>query len=44
VYPGNNEFTVSSGLKANSAMLDFANTIAPAFFTRMTWNASFVGL
>src|SRR6185369_3107285 len=40
VYPGRIEFTVSYGLNANSAMFDFARTIAPASLIRLTWNAS----
>jgi hypothetical protein len=40
VYPGRTEFTVSYGLNANSAMFDFASTIAPAARTLRTWNAS----
>ena len=34
------EFTVSSGLNANSAMFDLASTIAPAALMRFTRNAS----
>jgi len=41
VYPGRIELTVSYGLNAHSAMFDFASTIAPASFTRLTRNASF---
>ena len=34
--PGSTEFTVSYGLNANSAIFDFANTIAPASLIRLT--------
>jgi hypothetical protein len=36
VYPGRIELTVSMGLKAHSAILDFASTIAPAALTLAT--------
>jgi hypothetical protein len=36
--------TVSYGENANSAMLDFARTIAPASLMRLTWNASSGGI
>src|SRR5580692_4979748 len=43
VYPGRIELTVSMGLKAHSAILDFASTIAPAALTLATRNASSFG-
>src|SRR6516225_1796353 len=43
VYPGSSEPTVSNGLHANSAMLDFASMIAPASRNLRTMNASRFG-
>ena len=44
VYPGSSEPTVSNGLQANSAMLDFASMIAPASRSLRTMKASRSGI